>query len=294
MMPAANPARPIHRSKVDEVLRGVSRLRPLPSSATRILNALDSQSSTAGMVAELIALDQAITAYILRVANSASLGYGTNCSSINDAVMRLGFKQVRSLVISMTASGPLSSRLSGYRQGDKELWFHSIATASASHWLAGVLRYPAPEEAYVAGLLHDIGKLLLDQFVMVDYPQIITTIQRHHKPLWQVEQELFGIDHAAVGGLIATRWEFPAPLVAAIQFHHVPAQAEKYRGLAAIVNLANALVPQENPSELTRLEGREVTPGTLEILHVEPLMLERLKTRLAEALFEYQSRQPSL
>src|SRR5512147_867660 len=143
--------------RVDDILKGISRLRPLPGSATRILKALDDPNVTPSVISELVALDQALTAYLLRVANSVAMGYRTDCSSVKDAVMRLGFKQVRSLVLSTVASGPLASRLNGYRLGDRELWYHSLSAASGAHWLASALRYPDPEEAYVAGLLHDIG-----------------------------------------------------------------------------------------------------------------------------------------
>jgi putative nucleotidyltransferase with HDIG domain len=276
--------------QVNEILRGVSRLRPLPGNSTRILKALDDPSVTAGELADLVALDQALTAYILRVANSAGLGYRTTCSSIKDAVMRLGFKQVRSLVLSTVASGPLASRLNGYRLGDKELWYHSLATASGAHWLATALQYPDPEEAYVAGLLHDIGKLLLDQYVLADYTQIVELMQRYNAPVWQVEEHLFGIDHAAAGGLMTGHWQFPAALVESIRFHHTPSHGQAHQGLAAIVNLANALVPQER-NGLSALEGRVIHPDTLQILRLDEVKVERLSARLAEAMFEYESRQ---
>jgi putative nucleotidyltransferase with HDIG domain len=278
------------RIKLDEILRSVSRLRPIPSNATRILKALDDPLATAGYVAELVALDQAITAYLLRVANSVSQGYLVSCSSVKDAIIRLGFKQVRSLVMSTVAAGPLSARLSGYRAGAKGLWYHSVATACASHWLATMIHYPDPEKAYVAGLLHDIGKLVLDQYVLADYNQIMFIMQSRQVPMWQVEEELFGIDHAGVGGLASKHWQFPNELVEAIQNHHNPSLELPDQRLASIVNLANALIP-ENNGQMSVLEGRVIHLTALEILKISPDSTESIREKLGEALFTYQDRQ---
>ncbi|NMC12034.1 MAG: HDOD domain-containing protein [Chloroflexi bacterium] len=280
--------------RLNEILRSITRLRPLPTSTNRILRALDEPNTTAGFLADLIALDQALTAYTLRVANSAALGYAVSCASIKDAVMRLGFRQVRSLVISTVASGPLSSRLSGYRLGDKELWNHSVSVASAAHWLAGSIRYPDPEKAYVAGLLHDIGKLVLDQYVFADYNEMVNIMQTNQLTLWQVEQQLFGVDHAAVGGLITSHWQFPEELVDAIRYHHAPSLSQPYKRLAAIVNLANALLPAENSSSQNfALEGRIIHPDTLQILNIQEHLLESLQNRLIDAMFVYDARKPA-
>lgn len=126
--------------------------------------------------------------------------------------------------------------LKGYRLGAGELWRHSLAVGVVSEWLAQVLHYPDPEQAYVAGLLHDIGKLLLDQAMLSDYATIADFVQKYKMQLWQVEEKLIGIDHATTGGLIAEHWEFSCrPGGVAIRFHHVPSFARINQRLPAIV-----------------------------------------------------------
>ncbi|MCI0521606.1 MAG: HDOD domain-containing protein [Chloroflexi bacterium] len=291
-MQPASPAS-LSSQRLNDILKSVSRLRPLPGSAVRILKALDDPSSTAGQVADIIALDQALTAYLLRAANSAALSSLIGCTTVSDAVMRLGFKQVRSLVYSTVAAGPLSTRLSGYRQGDMELWHHSIAAATAAHWLATALHYPDPEKAYVAGLLHDLGKLLLDQYVLADYNQIEAMMRSQQAPLYVIEEHLFGVDHAAVGGLMATQWQFPSELVDAIRYHHTPSMRRGQQRLAAIVNLANAMSPPP-ASGLGALEGRSIHPEALDVLKLNPETVEKYRARLDEILFNTEGRFPAV
>lgn len=271
--------------ELERILKSVSRLRPLPVNVTRILHAIDDPKVTAGMVSDLLSLDQALTAYVLRVANSASFGYSTSCSSVKDAVMRLGFKQIRALALSTVAAGPLTRRLGGYRLGNGELWRHSVATATLARWLAQAVSYPAAEEAYVAGLLHDMGKLLLDQFVLTDYDNIIETMWKRKLYLWQVEEQLFGIDHAGVGGLMASQWGFPLGLVESIQYHHMPALSHAQPKLAAIVNIANAFTPQDTMG-LGSLSVQMVHPESLHILNLDMPSLERLRVLMMKALSE--------
>jgi putative nucleotidyltransferase with HDIG domain len=273
--------------ELERILSSVSRLRPLPGNVTRILRAMEDSKASAGLIADMLSLDQALTAYVLRVANSAHLGYATSCSSLTDAVMRLGFRQIRALVLSTVAAGPLARRLSGYRLGSGDLWQHSIATASIARWLAQAVRYPAAEEAYVAGLLHDMGKLLLDQFVMTDYNKIVEIMWKRKLHLWQVEEQLFGIDHAGVGGLMSSQWGFPVILVDAIRCHHSPSMANASQKLAAIVNVANAFSPQDSAG-LSSLAGRMIHPEALNILNLGMPTLEQIRTVMVAKLSEGQ------
>ncbi len=288
-MPAVQSA-----EKVQEVLRSIRRLRPLPANTTALISEIDNPESSTRSVSRLVALDQALTAYVLQVANSAYLGYPSNCTTVKDAIVRLGFKQVRSLALSLTASGPLSQRLAGYRLGNHGLWSHSLAIACAAHWLAGVFHYPDPEEAYSAGLLHDIGKLILDQFVLADYEKIMAIIQSEDIPMWQVEEELYGMDHANVGGRIAEYWGFPAVLSDAIQFHHAPHQSKVRPKLTAIINLANGIAAEENKNLIHISQNRDILPSALSLLGIDLLGVEKIYARLPEAMVAYQSRQLSL
>lgn len=251
----------------------------MPTSVSRVLNALDNEATGAMTISELLGLDQALAANVLQAANSAYLGYGPSCSNLTDAVMRLGFKRIRTLVLGVAASGSMVRSLPGYRLGAGELWNHSVATGVVSQWFGRTLNYANPEDAYVAGLLHDVGKLILDQFALADYDRLFDYVQNYNLAFFQVEQKLFSIDHAEVGGLMARKWNFPLPLIDAIQHHHAPGLAEKDQKLAALTNIANALNPLD-PATLARLGKRIIHPDSLQILNLTPERLDFLQEQM--------------
>jgi HD-like signal output (HDOD) protein len=150
-----------------------------------------------------------------------------------------------------------------------------------------MLNYRDPEEAYVSGLLHDIGKLLLDQFILTDYTKILTFIQQYKMPLWEVEEKLIGIDHARVGGLIGERWQFPVVLVDAIRYHHYPSLARANPQLPAIVNLANAVISQKAAGgNNAALFSSDIHPETFNILRIQPDAFEAMHAKLLNQLYQ--------
>jgi len=277
--------------KVDQILAQVDKMRPMPMNVTRILNALDDSNNTASIISDLIGLDQALAASILQMANSAGMGYNAVCSSLSDAVMRLGFKRVKVLVLGAASSGPLTRRLNGYRLGAGELWNHSITTAMIAQWVSRYVSYPDPEEAYVAGLLHDMGKLILDQYMMVDYFRLLDLMRQYNLAMWQVEEKLLGIDHPTIGSLMAKKWNFPVVLVDAIRYHHAPSLAPSQPKLGAIINVANAF-SKDSKYLASDPNGNMVHPESLQILHLDEVMFDRMRVQLQDFRSNQTARNP--
>lgn len=263
--------------KVDDILNSVTQLRPLPSNAARILKELDNPKINMGSLSEYVGLDQALTSLVLQTANSATLSYKSNCTSLRAAVIRIGIRRLKSILLAYPFIGSFDQKLRGYRLGSGELWHHSLATAIVSEWLAKALSLSSiMEEAYIAGLLHDFGKLFLDQYVLEDYTKITDFIQKYELPLWQVEEKLIGVDHAMVGGLIAERWDFPIILVDSIRYHHRPGWAKDNPTIPAIVNLANSFT-SETCLTNSELFSSEIDPETYLILRLTDEKIEQLK-----------------
>ncbi|MBA4384121.1 MAG: hypothetical protein C0410_05240 [Anaerolinea sp.] len=266
-------------SKVDTIIRTVENLRPMPTSITRALRAIEDSNATSTEISEIIGLDQALSASILQSANSVAMGFSTDCSKLSEAVMRLGFKRLKGLILGIAAVGPFNQSLKGYRFGAGELWNHSIATAVSAEWIARELRYPDPEEAYTAGLLHDMGKLFLDQFVFSDYTRIVDLMLKYKLTLYMAEEQLLGIDHAKVGGLIAEKWNFPVVLVDAIRYHHTPSFARSNQRLPAIINVANSYFENTGNQNALFFE-RSIHPEIYQILNISQERIDQMHMQL--------------
>ncbi|MEK7278258.1 MAG: HDOD domain-containing protein [Chloroflexota bacterium] len=255
---------------VEAVLKDVNRLRALPAAATQAIQMLSNPAVDAQRLGRVLQTDQVIASQILRQANSAYYGGQTACATVAEGIVRLGFQQLRSVLYAVAAGGALMARLSGYQMKDGELFRHSYVVATAARRLAVMLRYPAPEEAYAAGLLHDMGKLLLDRHVQPRAAAMAAEVEQG-RSIIEVEERHLGTDHATIGGLMAERWDYPAVLVDAIRYHHAPTLARQPR-LAALVHLSNRLVLQS---------GVGLTPLGIPPLHPEtPRLLGALDEQL--------------
>ena len=268
--------------RVDDIIRSVERLKPMPSNVSHILREIEKQNVGIDALAGMIGLDQVLTALVLQLSNSVSLGYSRTCSTLHEAIMHIGLQRLKSALVTSPATSMMNRSLSGYHLGAGELWQHSLMVGVASEWLAQVLHYPDPEQAYVAGLLHDIGKLLLDQAVFSNYARLADYVQKYNVQLWQVEEKLIGIDHARVGGLIAEHWNFPVVLVDAINFHHVPSFARIIQRLPAIVNLANSFT-EDYQVKRSALLSFQAHPESMHILKITPNDLITIKAKMKDS-----------
>ena len=218
----------------------VRELPALPKAALDALAALRDDVSSAQQCGELIARDQALVARVLRLANSAFYGVPGRVASVGDAVHLLGRRTLGSLLTVATVSQQFNANACA-SFSFPGFWRHALATALAARALAGA-RDADAEQAFTAGLLHDIGRLVL----AAHFPaQMDAAVQRAHADdvrLTQIEHEALGTDHLAVGTLVATQWRFPQAVVLAIGSHHLPqADSDGQASLADIVHAADAI-----------------------------------------------------
>jgi len=221
---------------IHEAISRIRQLPTLPSVLAQILATVAEPDASALDLGRHIAADQSLSAILLRLVNSAYYGFYRQINSVTKAIVILGFVEVRNLVVATTAFRALSG---GYSQYDRvQLWRHALATAMASERCATMLD-TGIEEAFVCGLLHDIGKVTLDMLYPEEFRAAADRAHSEGKFIRETERETFGMDHAEVGGLLGEHWNLPASVVDAIQYHHAPeesAQNPRQADLTAVAN----------------------------------------------------------
>ena len=225
---------------LSRLIRDTEFLPPAFQIVPKLLLLLDDPEANSEELADLIRLDPALTTEVLRVCNSAFYSGGYRAETLNEAVMRIGLREVYEVVMKVIASPILTEPQKGHGTENANLWNHSLATAAAAELVARD-RGENSEVAFTAGLLHDIGKLVVTKALDGDYQRLLTEAQEKQQPLFTLERALFNMDHADAGGILLNRWNLPANIVAAVRFHHKPAAAGDFIRLASIVHLANHL-----------------------------------------------------
>jgi len=226
---------------VDEVAARIAELPMLPASVSDVIAACEDPDVTVGQLSQRILHDQELTASILKLANSALYGLSRRVATVTEAVVLLGFATIKSLAISSHTYRMLNKALPGYGLSRGEIWRHSIAVAMTARRLAVEIHLAPVEEAFVAGLLHDIGKTVLSTYMEIAFDDVMTLVREERIPFSEAEERLLGFDHAELGARVAQAWNFPPELVEAIRYHHQPRGATLKPRLTHTIHLADAV-----------------------------------------------------
>ena len=218
------------------LVESINDLPTLPEVVRRIGLMVEDPRISATEVGDLIAKDQALTAKILRLVNSPFFGFPRRISSISHAVVLLGFNVVKGLLLSTSVFEVMA------REGMAGLWRHSLGCAVAAARLAKALSLPDPESVAGAGLLHDLGKVVIAVKLPGHQTQIVEVVRRNDCAVVEAEREVLGLDHCTVNRWLAEKWCLPVPLSEPMTFHHQPGLARGAARQTALVHVADVLV----------------------------------------------------
>lgn len=264
------------RVPLEALLARVDRIRPLPGVARRVVELVEDDAASVDKIQAEILKDQVITARLLKLCNSAYYGFPRKIGAVSEAVVLLGFNAVRSLVLSLGLKEIIQAPLEGYSMAAGELWRHSLACALIARRIAQISGYADAERAYTAGLLHDIGKVALDQFVRAEFGEIVGRAGSGEKAFSQAEQEILGFDHCQVGKMLLEHWRLPAVLVEAVSLHHRPSEATLDPRLAALTHAADGLTLMAGFGLGADGLAYKIDPGALELLGLDAEKVETL------------------
>ena len=208
---------------VARLLGEMTKLPSPPQLYFQVVRELRSETTTLEAIGALIARDPAMTAKILRAVNSAVFGLGKQVADSAEAVLYLGVEATKSMIL-LAHTYSYYDQVPGMGMTMDQLWQHSLATGCYARAIAAEegLPHGAREEAYTAGMLHDIGKLVLSANFTDRYRQAAQLVQRKGLEWWEAEQEVFGVNHAEVGACLAAVWGLPVAIVEALALHHHP------------------------------------------------------------------------
>lgn len=229
--------KPFTTLRPEELRQRVNRLKNLPTLPLlkqRIVAALEDPEIDFESVAQLIEVDQSLTSQILRMANSAFYGVQGSISSVTQALVMLGGAVSRSLVLSSTVFDLEHVPLRGF-------WEHSLGCAVAAGAISKVTGRGVPEEVTAAGLMHDLGVVVLFSEFPEAFEHIVERARTENRPVGEVELEVLGLEHGELGCL-AKKWNFPPCLAEPIMYHHTPEKASAAIDEVAMVHVANSLV----------------------------------------------------
>lgn len=227
--------------KLEHVLKRIQALPPLPTSAMRVIALTKNPDTSVQGLVTVISQDPALAASMLRQANSSYYGYARRISSLQEAIIVLGFQATQGLAMTSAAAPFLKTPLLGYEIEQEGLWQHSMLTAMAAKRLCQNLELPLADVAFTAGLLHDIGKIVISIYIQEVGPYISKKVSEGKLTYVEMEEKVIGYNHATVGGMLSKHWNLPNDLVAAISYHHFPSGAENYTKLASIIHVANGI-----------------------------------------------------
>ena len=230
-----------HNPALDQLVSKVKELPGIPDITLKVIRLTDDARASASDVAKVLSEDQTLTARVLRLVNSAAYGGARQVSTVTEATVRLGMRNIRTLAYAASCQDMLASPLDGYALTHGELWRHSYACALAARTVAVACGHKRSEEAFVAGLLHDIGKVLLDTQMKSAYRQVAAIAETDSIPFMDAERKEFGFDHAQAGALLLQYWSLPDILVKAVGSHYTPLTQLPFDPLTGIVHVADII-----------------------------------------------------
>ena len=272
---------------VVDLVRGVGGLVTLPNVFIRINQLVEDPNSNTVDIAKAVSQDPSFTVRLLKVANSPFYGYSSTIDTVAKAVSVIGTSQIRNLALSMSVASSFAGLPNNLVSMDN-FWRHSLYCALTARILARQARKCDPEAVFTAGLLHDIGELIIFNRLPEQAKDALLLVldQVDDLPVYQAERQIIGFDHAQVGGELARQWSLPPLLEECIAYHHSIGEAQRYPRETALVHLANIIAQMAEVNTLDSDDVSPIDPRAWEITGLDEAVIELVVREAQEEIIE--------
>jgi putative nucleotidyltransferase with HDIG domain len=248
------------KQRLRHVTERVIGLPSLPTVVTQLINLVGDPATSARDISQLISADQALTAKILKVANSAFYGFPRKIATVQLAIVVLGFETVKNLGLSVAVLKRFHAGKAHPLFDRQRFWEHAIGCGVAARMLARKLDRKLEGEAFVAGVVHDIGKLILIEYFPNEFGESLEMARDEYLTISEAEMKVIGVTHAEIGGWLAEKWNLPETLVQAITYHHNPMDVEEPSEILMVTHAANALTRHNHIGQAGDSLGASLSP----------------------------------
>jgi HD-like signal output (HDOD) protein len=265
---------------VQQALKKITTIATLPEVTARIIKTVEDPKSTAAQLHQIISHDPALVTRILKVVNSAFYGLPGQIGSVERAIVLLGLNAIKNIAVAAS----LGQLFRGVKLTEtfsaKDLWTHCIGVGVAARQLAREMKLPIADEAFLAGMIHDIGILVALQTQPEQIRRVCEMVQRDGRDFCATEREVIGVDHQLLGMGLAEMWRFPRSCQLVAGYHHQPQNLGGDRVLVALVYVADTICAQANHGfNLTALNQKLETLSLTEV-SIDAALVERTRTNL--------------
>lgn len=255
------------RQKSELALANVYNLPAMSATMLEVSKLLDDPSTNTAALSKIIGRDQGLSTKILSIANSPLYGLTRKVSTIDFAILIIGYQDIKNIVVALTMVDSFRNKSDKYLD-QNSFWMHSMLSGTASKRVAEDLGFRIGSEAFVAGLLHDLGIPVMHKFFKPEFEKVVDDFDQNQTPIIEAERKYLGLDHQEIGNYLATKWSLPEHLSNSILYHHKPSESPEPDVLTSIVHLVDFMTQKLEVGGYYLDRGIELDESVLSLLGI--------------------------
>lgn len=273
------------RGEILDIIQKITDLSGLPEVTQKVISVASDCDSGASDLENVMKFDPALVARVIKVANSAYYAQPCQITTIRSAICLLGFDTIKNVALAASIAELFKGECNVEGYSRSGLWQHMVSVAAAARMIARRLLFKDPEEAFLAGMMHDIGIILLDQYLHENFLKALELSRTTGCSLPDAERKTMDLDHALVGARLARAWNFPKTVRTAIAFHHTPDKAgEESEKLAMLIHLSDVLSKSQEAAPMGDNGKPILHRDVLKVLKLDPMDVKVIHKDLKEEL----------